>query len=179
MIYTPSGTLSQKQRGEDIVNELQKEFGPIEFAGPTPKCAVDRSAERYIADIPASLASGVLVRGLAFLTNRRLAFYATLPPEESKSESKTDGTNPTERLTGTGTIHFESSFKPKKRVYLVLRNDSIVVYSSPQHLDQPWGCAHFSNITEVEPVLDDKGSKWLDFRFIQRVSMAATSFRET
>lgn len=91
--------------------------------------------ETYTVDVPASLIIGVMVRGMAFLTNHRLAFYAVLPNLTDEEDAPRD-----HRLTGTGTIHFSSSLKPKKRAFLVLKSDSINAFSSPRRLDQPWGC---------------------------------------
>lgn len=109
---------------------MEKEFGPIEYSDNSK---IDE--ERYIMDVPAAIIVGVMIRGITFLTNHRFAFYAVVPDLNDEGNGSSG-----RKITGTATIHFASSFRPKKRAFLVLGSDSLNAFSSPRRLDQPWGC---------------------------------------
>ncbi|MBW0500544.1 hypothetical protein O181_040259 [Austropuccinia psidii MF-1] len=98
--------------------------------------------EIFIKKLPGMFALSVLIQGLIILTNRRLCFFANLPPVDMGQIIR----------SGSATLRRHSRFGKHQRRWIELRTDSLTEYRSSTKPFRLVSSLHFSNIKGILPI---------------------------
>lgn len=145
----------------------------IDEFGECPSISQPNEPEKLLIDIAGVLVKTILIKGNIFLTNRRVCFLAYIPnakhqghdvnadasihdddhedPSTIRAPSDPNVRDPVLK-SGPAIIHRPGKMRPKRRVWIELRRDSINAYASSNQLYKPLLSARLSNLYAVLPI---------------------------
>lgn len=104
--------------------------------------------EQWLGAVTAILIKSVTIRGSLCMTNRRLAFVATVPAGGSEEAKGAENGHPQHRVIrkGPAVLHFPG-WRRHRTAWFELRDDSLVCYRNSTSQYAPVGSARLSELT--------------------------------